>query len=57
MKTKVIAYTGHPAPISGQYVPSGGKKEFTFTKGETTPPNREGVRQQFKLVDKTKHKR
>lgn len=57
MKSKVVARTGSPAPVSGQYRPSGGKTEFTFTKGERTPPNKEGVRQQFVLVDKTKHVR
>jgi hypothetical protein len=54
---KVIAYTGKLAPKSGQYKPSGGNTEYTFTRGETVPPNREGARQQFVLVDPTKHKK
>lgn len=54
--TKIIAYTGKQAPVSGQYRPSGGDTEYTLTKGEIVPPNREGVRQQFVLVDKTKHR-
>ncbi len=54
---KVIAHTGKPAPKSGQYIPSGGRTEFTLTKGERTPPNNQGVRQQFRLVDATKHKK
>jgi hypothetical protein len=57
MKTQVKAYTGKPAPVSGQYRPSGGTSEYTFTRGEKTPPNREGVRQNFKLVDASKHKK
>lgn len=56
-KEKVVAYTGHRAPRSGQYRPSGGRKEITLSRGDVTPPNNEGVRQQFVLVDPTKHKR
>jgi hypothetical protein len=56
MKNKVIALTGHKAPASGQYRPSGSRKEITLTKGEITPPNNGGSRQRFVLVDKTKHK-
>ena len=52
---KVIAYTGKPAPKSGQYIPSGGRTEYTLSKGDITPPNNQGVRQQFRLVDATKH--
>jgi len=52
---KVIAHTGKPAPRSGQYVPSGGRVEYTLAKGDITPPNRHGVRQQFKLVDASRH--
>ena len=55
-KEKVVAYTGKPAPVSGQYHPSGGNTEYTLSRGDKTPPNREGVRQQFVLVDRTKHK-
>jgi hypothetical protein len=54
--TKIVAYTGKHTPVSGQYRPSGGNTEYTLTRGETVPPNREGARQQFVLVDKTKHK-
>jgi len=55
--SKIIARTGKPAPVSGQYRPSGGRKEITLSKGDTTPPNRFGVRQSFRLVDRTKHKK
>ena len=54
---KIIARTGHPAPVSGQYRPSGGDTEYTLAKGDITPPNREGVMQKFVLVDKTRHRR
>lgn len=54
---KTVARTGHPAPKSGQYRPSGSTKEITLSKGDTTPPNNQGKRQVFTLVDKTKHKR
>ncbi len=55
MSKNVVAKTGHPAPVSGQYRASGSKKEFTLSKGDRTPPNNFGVRQEFKLVDQTKH--
>lgn len=54
---KTIARTGHPAPKSGQYRPSGSTKEVTLTKGDMTPPNNQGKRQTFTLVDVTKHKK
>lgn len=54
---KVIARTGRPAPVSGQYRPSGGVTEYTLSKGDITPPNNQGKRQSFTLVDKTKHRR
>ncbi|MBI2327171.1 hypothetical protein HYU92_02525 [Candidatus Curtissbacteria bacterium] len=58
MTTKpVTAYTGRPAPKSGQYKPSGASNEITLSKGDITPPNRFGVRQRFTLVDPTKTKR
>jgi len=54
---QVIARTGRPAPVSGQYKPSGRRGvEITLSRGDITPPNRYGVRQTFKLVDRTKHK-
>lgn len=56
-KKKVIAHTGHRAPVSGQYRPSGGRNEITLSKGDITPPNRWGSRQKFFLVDATKHQR
>ncbi|HOX95962.1 MAG TPA: hypothetical protein PLI45_01145 [Candidatus Woesebacteria bacterium] len=56
MQKKVIAYTGKLAPVSGQYRPSGGTTEYTLSRGDKTPPNNQGKRQQFVLVDKTKHK-
>jgi hypothetical protein len=57
MAKKVIAQTGHPAPVSGQYRLSGAKNEITLSKGDVTPPNNFGVRQRFVLVDKTKTKK
>lgn len=53
---KVTTKTGKPAPKSGQYRPSGTKREVTLTKGEKVPPNK-GHRPKFTLVDATKHKR
>ena len=55
--SSIVAKTGHPAPVSGQYKPSGGNTEYTLSKGDITPPNRHGKRQSFVLVDKTKHKK
>lgn len=57
MAKKVIVRTGGIAPKSGQYHPSGGRDEVTLVKGKRVPPNNEGVRQSFVLVDPTKHKR
>lgn len=57
MAEQVTAYTGKPAPKSGQYRPSGARNEITLSKGNITPPNRFGVRQKFTLVDATKNKR
>lgn len=57
MSKQIIAKTGHRAPKSGQYRPSGGRREITLSKGDITPPNNFGVRQKFTLVDETKHKR
>lgn len=58
MAIKTIARTGHRAPKSGQYRPSGSSgREITLSKGDVTPPNNFGVRQQFILVDATKHKK
>jgi len=54
MPKKVVAHTGHKAPESGQYRPSGSHREITLSKGDVTPPNNFGVRQQFTIVDKTK---
>ena len=48
--------TGGTAPESGQYQPSGTKKEITLTKGERVPPYG-GKAKTFVLVDKTKNKR
>lgn len=56
MAKTTIAKTGHRAPESGQYRPSGSRREITLSKGDVTPPNNFGVRQKFILVDKTKHK-
>ena len=57
MPKKVVARTGEAVLVSGQYHPSGGREEVTLVKGKRVPPNNEGVRQAFTLVDKTKHKR
>lgn len=57
MPKKIIVRTGEEAQVSGQYKPSGGSTEITLVKGKTVPPNNQGVRQQFTLVDKTKHNR
>ena len=57
MPNKVIAHTGKVVQVSGQYRPSGGATEYTLSRGDRTPPNNEGKRQQFVLVDKTKHKK
>lgn len=57
MPNKVVAHTGKPAPVSGQYRPAGGSTEYTLSRGDITPPNRHGVRQYFTLVDRTKHKK
>jgi len=56
-KDKIIARTGHPVPKSGQYRPVGGNSEYTFSEGIITPPNRDSKRQEFVLVDVTKHKK
>lgn len=56
MAKQIIAYTGRPAPVSGQYRPSGGNNEITLSRGDVTPPNRFGVRQKFILVDRTRNK-
>lgn len=48
--------TGKPAPASGQYRPSGTKREITLSKGDRVPPYG-GEAKTFTLVDKTKHKR
>jgi len=57
MPKQVIAQTGKPAPVSGQYRPSGARNEITLSRGDVTPPNRFGARQKFFLVDRTKNKR
>lgn len=57
MANKIVVKTGAKVPVSGQYRPSGGRTEATFTKGERVPPNNVGERQSWTLVDKTKHKK
>jgi len=52
---KVNTKTGMKAPVSGQYRPSGTKREITLSKGDRVPPNK-GHRPTFTLVDATKHK-
>jgi hypothetical protein len=56
MVRSTVARTGKPAPLSGQYRPSGSKREITLSKGDITPPNKFGIRQKFTLVDETKRK-
>jgi len=46
--------TGEIVPLSGQYIPAGGKIEFTFVAGKRVPPTSDGTTT-FILVDKTKH--
>ena len=48
--------TGGIAPESGQYKPKGINREITLVKGAHVPPTPEGVTE-FRLVDKTKHKK
>jgi len=48
--------TGQTVPVSGQYKPSGGKTESTFVKGKRIPPS-PTPKQEWQLVDKTKHKK
>lgn len=56
-KPKITVRTGEKVPQSGQYHPSGGgKNEVTFVEGKTVPPNVDGKRPVFTLVDATKHK-
>lgn len=57
MRIKTTVGTGQKVKTSGQYRPSGGNTEATFTRGERVPPNKVGERQIWFLVDKTKHKR
>ncbi|MDD5639666.1 MAG: hypothetical protein PHR47_02570 [Candidatus Pacebacteria bacterium] len=57
MTKKIVVRTGEKVPVSGQYRPSGGRTESTFTKGDPATPNNIGKRQFWTLVDKTKHKR
>lgn len=58
MAQKVIKVgTGEKVQVSGQYRPSGARTEITLSRGDRVPPNNQGVRQTFLLVDKTKHKR
>jgi len=46
--------TGHPAPASGQYRPTGGGPEVTMVKGHTAPPS-QGKGVTYTLVDGTKN--
>lgn len=54
---KIVVHTGDEVQISGQYKSSGGHTEYTFVEGKKVPPNNEGARQNWFLVDKTKHHR
>lgn len=53
----IIAKTGTKAPASGIYRGSGTRSEVALSKGDRVPPNNQGSRQQFVLVQKTKHSR
>lgn len=57
MPKEISVHTGEKVPLSGQYRPSGGNTEATFTEGNRVPPNKEGARQIWFLVDETKHKK
>ncbi len=56
MSAKISTRTGQTAKVSGQYRPSGSRKEITLSKGDRVPPY-SGEAKSFTLVDKTKHKR
>lgn len=56
MTAKISTRTGQTAKVSGQYRPSGSRKEITLSKGDRVPPY-SGEAKSFTLVDKTKHKR
>ena len=57
MPKDIRVHTGGVVLVPGQYRPSGGRTEYTFSEGIRVPPNNQGVRQSFSLVDETKHKR
>ena len=57
MDKQTVKRTGEIVQESGQYIPSGGKTEFTFVRGNKVPPNPFGKLQKFTMVDKTKHKK
>lgn len=58
MAKKVIVRTGGIVPVSGLYHPSGSRgDEVTLVKGKRVPPNNDGIRQTFSLVERTPHKR
>lgn len=48
--------TGNRAPKSGQYRALGTKREITMVRGKRIPPY-QGKARNYKLTDKTKHKR
>lgn len=48
--------TGKTVKVSGQYKPTGGKTEATFVEGKKVPPTNT-QKQEWQLVDKTKHKK
>lgn len=47
--------TGHPAPASGQYRPTGGGPEVTMIRGRVAPPSG-GKAVTYSLVDPSKNK-
>ncbi len=56
MRKNITVGTGGKTQVSGQYRPTGTKKEITLSKGDRVPPY-QGEAKKFVLVDRTKHKR
>jgi hypothetical protein len=54
--SKIKVRTGQTTKVSGQYSPTGTKKEITLSGGDRVPPY-DGKAKIFTLVDKTKHKK
>jgi len=54
MAKTVTTRTGQKAPVSGQYQPTGTKKEITLSRYDRVPPYK-GKAKTFVLTDRTKH--